>query len=188
MDSLEVVQIRLVHEKKLYSDTAIKNVEDAVRVLGDELKTLDRETVAVLSLNSQNKILAVSFCSLGALSGSIVSPREVFKSCILQNAAAFILFHNHPSGPSAVAERYFLENGDVYQSRVKPSKQDIFITKRMIACGELLGIQMLDHIIIAGYSGESFSFLESRMMTQRELDKYLETCNVTRPNHKKKCD
>lgn len=179
MDSLDIVQIRLVPDKKLYSDTPITKAEDACSVLTEEMKQLDRETVAVLALNAQNQILSASFCSLGALNESIISPREIFKSCILQNASAFILFHNHPSGPAQIAEKYFLSNGKTYQSRVAPSEQDVLATKRMMACGELMGIRMLDHVIVAGYTGEYFSFMESGMLTQNELDEYLKVCNVS---------
>jgi len=52
-------------------------------------------------------------------------------------------------------------------------------TKRMMACGELMGIRMLDHVIVAGYTGEYFSFMESGMLTQNELDEYLKVCNVS---------
>ena len=88
MDSLELVQIRLIPDKKLYSDKPIRNAEDACKILADEMKLLDRETVAVLAMNSQNQILSASFCSIGTLCESVVAPREVFKSCILQNAAS----------------------------------------------------------------------------------------------------
>ena len=179
MDSLDLVQIRLVPDKKLYSDTPITKAEDACSILAEEMKQLDRETVAVLALNAQNQILSASFCSLGALNESIISPREIFKSCILQNASAFILFHNHPSGPAKSAEKYFLSNGKAYESRVAPSEQDVMATKRMMACGELMGIRMLDHVIVAGYTGEYFSFMESGMLTQNELDEYLKVCNVS---------
>lgn len=184
MDSLELVQIRLVPDKKLYSDTPIRNAEDACKLLADEMKTLDRETVAVIAMNSQNQILSASFCSVGSLLESIVVPREVFKSGILQNAASFILLHNHPSRPSLQSEQYHLKNGSVYQNKVHPSEEDIDVTKRMIACGELLGIQMLDHVIVAGYTGEFFSFSESGMMSQNELDRFLAARNVAMPMEK----
>lgn len=181
MDSLELVQIRLVADKKLYSDTPIQNAEDACRVMADEMKLLDRETVAVLSLNAQNQILAASFCSVGSLCQSVVAPREIFKNCILQNAASFILLHNHPSGPCNRKQNYDLPDGRIYQSRINPSEDDIEVTKRMIACGELLGIQMLDHIIVAAYTGEYFSFQKSGMMTQGKLENYMAALNVAMP-------
>ncbi|MFR8812045.1 MAG: JAB domain-containing protein, partial [Lachnospiraceae bacterium] len=63
--------------------------------------------------------------SQGTLNSSEVSPREVFKSSILSNSAAVLLFHNHPSGD------------------VKPSKQDYEATKRLVQCGKLLGIPVM---------------------------------------------
>lgn len=181
MDSLELVQIRLIPDKKLYSDKPIRNAEDACKILADEMKLLDRETVAVLAMNSQNQILSASFCSIGTLCESVVAPREVFKSCILQNAASFILFHNHPSGPCNIEQNHYLSDGRLYQSRVHPSKEDIDVTRRMMACGELLGIRMLDHVIVAAYTGEYFSFQESGMMTHGELEKYIISLNVAVP-------
>lgn len=181
MDSLELVQVRLMPDKKLYSETPIRNAEDACRVLADEMKTLDRETIAVMSLNAQNQIISACFCSIGSLQKSMVVPREIYKSCILQNAASCILAHNHPSGPSTKSKQYFLPDGSVYESWIHPSEQDINVTKWMIACGELLGIELLDHVIVAGYSGEFFSFRKSGLMSQNELGQYMMSRNVSMP-------
>ena len=78
----------------------------------------------------------------------MVSPREVFKSSILSNAAAFIAIHNHPSGSS------------------KPSQEDRDVTKRLLECGKLMDIKMLDHIIVAGESAEMTSFKSEGIMNQ----------------------
>lgn len=68
--------------------------------------------------------------SIGSLARSIVHPREVFKGAILNNSCNIILVHNHPSGDPT------------------PSKDDVLITKRIMRAGEVLGIQVLDHVII----------------------------------------
>ena len=72
--------------------------------------------------------------------------REVFKSSILANASAIIGLHNHPSG------------------NVKPSKEDIIVTRKLQKCGQLLGIELLDHIIVGGTNGKMLSFREEKML------------------------
>ena len=78
--------------------------------------------------------------------GSLVIPREVFKSSILANASAIIGLHNHPSG------------------NVKPSKEDMIVTRKLQKCGQLLGIELLDHIIVGGTNGKMLSFREEKML------------------------
>ena len=105
--------------------TAITNVQEEAQ-----------EVFGILILNIKNKIVAVHEISRGTLNASVVHPREVFKPAVLHNAAAIICFHNHPSGDP------------------KPSKEDVNITKRLVEAGEILGIQILDHIIVGddGYA------------------------------------
>lgn len=95
-----------------------------------------QEVFGILILNIKNKIVAVHEVSRGTLNSSMVHPREVFKPAVLHNAAAIICFHNHPSGD------------------LTPSKDDIEITNKLIEAGEILGIEVLDHIIVGddGYA------------------------------------
>ena len=72
--------------------------------------------------------------------------REVFKSSILANASAIIGLHNHPSG------------------NVKPSKEDMIVTRKLQKCGQLLGIELLNHIIVGGTNGKMLSFREEKML------------------------
>ena len=74
--------------------------------------------------------------------------REVFKSTILSNSAAFIAIHNHPSGS------------------ISPSQEDKDVTKRLLGCSELLGVKMLDHIIIGGETGDMYSFKSDGLLDQ----------------------
>jgi len=69
--------------------------------------------------------------SIGSLNASIVHPREVFKPAVIASAASIVLVHNHPSGDP------------------EPSEEDLAITKRLVEAGELLGIAVLDHVIVA---------------------------------------
>ena len=145
---LRVVNIRMVKEPSLYSTEKIKSPEDVMRIIAKELATYDREVFAVLNLKTNGQPINLNICSIGTLDTSVVSPREVFKSCILSNSAAFIAIHNHPSG------------------NMSPSQEDRDVTKRLLSCSELLGVKMLDHIVIAGETGKMYSF-----KSEGELDR-----------------
>ena len=153
-NTLNVVNVRLVKEPSLYSAEPITSPEDVVRVVANELATYDREVFAVMNLKTNGQIINLNICSMGTLDASMVSPREVFKSSILSNAASFIAIHNHPSGS------------------LQPSQEDRDVTRRLLECGDLLNIKMLDHIIVAGESAHVYSFRE-----QGELD-------MLKPKHK----
>ncbi|MEE9391936.1 MAG: DNA repair protein RadC [Planctomycetota bacterium] len=111
----------------------ISNSADAAQVMGF-LRDTDRERFAVIHLNAKNKVLSYEIISVGTLTGSLVHPREVFKGAILANAAALVLVHNHPSGDPT------------------PSAEDIAVTTRLFQAGNVLGIEILDHVVI-GDSG-----------------------------------
>ncbi|KKI91503.1 DNA repair protein RadC [Bacillus sp. SA1-12] len=83
-----------------------------------------------MCLNTKNRIVAVHRCHVGGLNASLVVPREVFKSAILNNSASIIVSHQHPSGD------------------VNPSREDLDVTKHLVECGKILGIEVLDHIIV----------------------------------------
>jgi len=102
------------------------------------LKSAKREHFVVLLLNARHEVEAVETVSIGSLNASIVHPREVFKQAVLASAASIVLAHNHPSGDP------------------EPSEEDLSITKRLVQCGELLGIGVLDHVIVAARGLVSF--------------------------------
>lgn len=110
----------------------IKNPEDVFNLLQSDLKCLQKEVFIVLLLNTKHVVTHKEIVSVGSLNASIVHPREVFKTAVKKSASAMICVHNHPSGDP------------------KPSKEDIAITKRLKDAGEIIGIGVLDHIIIAG--------------------------------------
>ena len=89
------------------------------------------EVFAVLFLSTRHHVLAYHEVGRGTLDTVLVTPREVFKAAILANAAAVILCHSHPSGDPT------------------PSPDDVALTGRLVAAGTLLGIEVLDHIIVA---------------------------------------
>jgi DNA repair protein RadC len=147
-EKIEVVNIRMVKEPSLYSTEKIRSPEDVLRVIAKELATYDREVFAVLNLKTNGQPINLNICSVGTLDASVVSPREVFKSTILSNSAAFVAVHNHPSGS------------------LNPSQEDKDVTKRLLSCSELLGVKMLDHIIVAGETGDIYSFKSEGLLDQ----------------------
>lgn len=109
---------------------AIRKPEDIASLLMGEMAYLDREHFKVINLNTKNQVMVIDTVSIGSLNASLVHPREVFKLPIKRSAASLILAHNHPSGD------------------VKPSQEDIKITRRLCEAGMLLGVEIIDHIII----------------------------------------
>ena len=95
-----------------------------------ELHQMAEEVFAILSLDIKSNVIGIFLVSRGSISRSLVSPREVFKRAILNNACGIILGHNHPSGD------------------ITASDEDIRITEKLMEAGEIIGIKVLDHIII----------------------------------------
>jgi len=116
------------------SKRIIKSPDDVVNAVremaADEMRFYDREHFRVMYLDRKGGLLAVEEISVGGLSSSIAHPREVFKNAVKRSAASIILIHNHPSGDPS------------------PSMEDIELTRRMIEAGNIMGIEVLDHIII----------------------------------------
>ena len=105
----------------------------------------DREHFVVLMLDTRHNVLGINTVSVGTLSASLVHPREVFKPAILANAAAVVVSHNHPSGETA------------------PSPEDREATRRLARAGELMGIPLLDHVIVAD-GAKHYSFKENGLI------------------------
>ena len=103
------------------------------------------EVVVMLVLDNKNNVIGAFEVSRGSLNASIVHPREVFKRALLLNGASIIIAHNHPSGDPT------------------PSREDVDITKRLVEGGNILGINVLDHVII-GDNGRYRSFKEDSLI------------------------
>jgi DNA repair protein RadC len=120
--------------KRKYRGKKLKEIrgpDDVAAFVGPKLRKEQREHFLVLLLNARHEVMAKETVSVGSLNASIVHPREVFKAAVLASAAAIVLVHNHPSGDP------------------EPSEEDLSITKRLVEAGELLGISVLDHIVVA---------------------------------------
>lgn len=137
--TLKVVSVRLIPDKPFYKPFAANNVPSAVQAVREEFKLYDREVFAVLSVTNHLDPINLHVCSVGTLTSTPAAPSEVFKAALLSNAAGVILFHNHPSGS------------------IDPSREDIMTTKRLVEAGKILGINVLDHIIVAGRTGTYYS-------------------------------
>jgi DNA repair protein RadC len=127
----EVVRIKqVIKEVEANEKFVIRSPQDAADVAAQFIGDDDREVFFVMCLNTKNQVVAVHRCHVGGLNASIVMPREVFKSAILNNSASIIVSHQHPS------------------QDVTPSREDIEVTSRLVECGKILGIEVLDHLII----------------------------------------
>ena len=119
----------------------IHSPNDVANLLMPELRDLRKEVLKSLMLDSKNRVLKVMTVSVGILDSSIVHPREVYKPAILCNAASILVAHNHPSG------------------HPEPSPEDRRVTERLYQAGEILGIDLLDHVIV-GEEGRFVSLKE----------------------------
>ena len=130
MKTLAMYRLEAVRESSFkYHTNVISSPEDAYGIVAQHFHGRDREVFSIMVLNVKNRVIGIHDVSVGSLTASIVHPREVFKSALLMNGAAIILAHCHPSGDPT------------------PSKEDISITERLVKCGRLMDIPVLDHII-----------------------------------------
>ena len=133
----------------------------ATRNTGNELADVDalnrevfQEVFEILLLDARNGLIRRERVSQGTLTGSLVHPREVFRSAVREAAAAIVLVHNHPSGDPS------------------PSAEDLEVTERLCAVGELLGIRVLDHLIVG--AGDYVSFAERGLIGPGRLGQVAE--------------
>ena len=115
----------------------LKSPDDVATEVRTKLKGKKKEHFLVLCLDTRNRLINSKLVSIGSLDTSIVHPREVFKEAVSSCAASVIFAHNHPSGDP------------------EPSKEDIELTKRLAKAGEIIGIDVLDHIIVCDRSYSS---------------------------------
>jgi DNA repair protein RadC len=109
------------------------------------LGTLTREHLMLLSLDSRHRLIATHEISVGTVDASLVHPREVFRPAIVDGAASIVVAHNHPSG------------------LIDPSEEDGLITKRLVAAGKVIGIELLDHLIVG--EEDFYSFKDSNRIS-----------------------
>jgi DNA repair protein RadC len=134
------IKAALELSKRLESDAGekpqpvLKSPEDVAAVIRSKLKGKKKEHFWLICLDTRNRLINWKPVSIGSLDTSIVHPREAFKEAVSSSAASVIFVHNHPSGDP------------------EPSKEDIELTKRLVKAGEIIGIDVLDHIIVCDKS------------------------------------
>jgi DNA repair protein RadC len=122
----------------------IRSPADAAQLLIPEMNLLEQEQLRVVLLDTRMRVIAMPVIYVGNLNSTIVRTAEVFREAIRQNASAIIVAHNHPSGDSS------------------PSPEDVVVTRNIIAAGQLLDIDVMDHLIISGQGGQIFASLKER--------------------------
>jgi DNA repair protein RadC len=108
----------------------IKSPTDVAQLLMLEMSHLDQEQLRTVLLDTKNRLQAISTIYIGSLNTSMIRVGEVFKEALRRNSAALIVVHNHPSGDPT------------------PSPEDIHVTRQIVAAGELLDVDVLDHLVI----------------------------------------
>ena len=121
---------RRVLDRGMGMDTPITSPADALPEIR-HIRDLKKEHFVAIFLNARNQVIKTDTISMGSLNASLVHPREVFAPAVGISAASVILGHNHPSGD------------------VTPSREDIELTRRMVQAGEIMGIEVVDHLIVA---------------------------------------
>ena len=117
--------------------------KDVVAQLTD-LRHNKKEHFIALYLNARNQLVHKETISMGTLNANLVHPREVFEPALKYSATGIMVAHNHPSGDP------------------KPSEDDLEITKRLAEAGKMMGVELLDHVIIA--TNNHFSFKEEKLL------------------------
>lgn len=130
--------------KRLSKASAIKGLDfsSAAKIAEyymEDLRHHQQEHMKLLMLNTKARLIGETDISKGTVNASLVSPRELFIEALQKNAVSIILLHNHPSGDPT------------------PSREDVLITKRIKEAGNLIGIELLDHIIIGNNCYISFA-------------------------------
>ena len=141
-------RLELVKESsKIYEVDKISSPSDVRDYIEQvfKLSIQAEEVMVMLVLDTKNNVIGAFEVSRGSLNSSIVHPREVFKRALLLNGASIIIAHNHPSGDTA------------------PSKEDVEVTNRLVEGGDILGINVLDHIIV-GDNGRYRSLKEMNLI------------------------
>ena len=112
------------------NEMQISSISQMANILIGELSHLKKEILKVVLLDRKWKIIKICDVSMGTIDQALVHPREIFAEAVKNHASAIILAHNHPTG------------------HVEPSQEDIETTKRIVLAGEIVGIEVVDHIII----------------------------------------
>jgi len=120
------------YQENMTDGRIVRKPADVVGFLGPEMAVLVQEQLRVVLLNTKNQVLGASLVYQGGLNSIVVRLADCFREAVQVNAAAILLVHNHPSGDP------------------EPSNEDVQVTREAAEAGELLGIELLDHVIVGG--------------------------------------
>jgi DNA repair protein RadC len=123
---------------RLSARRLIKRPEDVLGFLEKDMVALPREELRIVLLDVRNRIIRICRIGEGGLTAAVIHPRDLFREAVKANAAALILVHNHPSGDAA------------------PSSEDIETTRKMREIGDMMGIRVMDHLVVATSGSVSF--------------------------------
>lgn len=108
----------------------IKSPADVAQLLMVEMSHLEQEHLRTVLLDTKNRVQDICTIYIGSLNTSVLRVGEVFREAIKRNSASIIVVHNHPSGDPT------------------PSPEDVQVTRQLVSAGQLLDIEMLDHLVI----------------------------------------
>ncbi len=139
---LKIVHCKLVRETSIKYQSPVNNPRMATEIFQEFIGSRDRECMAVMGLDASYSPTFISIAAVGSINRSHISLRELYKTAIIANSVAIIIAHNHPSGSTNL------------------STEDIRITKRIRDAGDLLDIDLLDHVVVT--ASEIYSIREAR--------------------------
>lgn len=133
--NIGIIRLQMVRESEtLYGSSRLTAPKVVVEYARPLFALADREMMVVMSLSNSMEPLALEVAAVGGVSSCQVDIKNIFKHALLNNATNIICFHNHPSG------------------KTDPSKEDKYITERIRTAGDILGVNLVDHIIIGANS------------------------------------
>ncbi len=141
---LRVSRVRIGEDGAEYGSKRVSHAKDVAVIARALIGQASQELFLCFQLDVKNRVLGYVEVARGSVSSCSVAPRESFRAAIIAGASAVIFAHNHPSGDPT------------------PSAEDVTITKRLYDCGKLLGIDVLDHVIVA--EDRHFSFLDGGLL------------------------
>ncbi|UXJ71303.1 JAB domain-containing protein [Lysinibacillus fusiformis] len=122
--------LKIMNSERQGKVKSISNASEAAEYVMDEMKNLKQEHFVCLFLDTRNRVIKKETIFIGSLNSSIVSPREIMRLALKYSAAGIVCLHNHCSGDS------------------EPSMPDLEVTRRLVEAGDLMGVELIDHIVI----------------------------------------
>ena len=149
-----VVNIRLTNAGRIGGEVIVSNPDEVINVLAYELMDQVREVIYVINIDTGGHVLCVYQAGLGTTNYALVTGKEIFQAALLCNASSIILIHNHPGQDPT------------------PSQSDIKLTMIMKNMGDFLGVELADHIIVAGGNPDRVvSFRENNFFVSTDKKK-----------------